>query len=455
MWEQEQDPGPTRSRRRGSLSDDPEVIARREWYSNLRSDVLGKLKQKEEEELAKIDDNGNRIPTPRLPDIDELNITPVKEFEGGMALSSLFESSTFIEEKKLDMDDQSQSKSKSKYDDDDDEDLSIASIPQKINVEIDTNTAKWLLRFTPEIEASMVTSRIICFHGLGGNAQSFRHWGRMFLDERVEVFGVSLPGRSNSTCNALGTSIEDLMTPLFDAFVKHRIVSKDIGFRVPKLIFFAHSVGCYVAFELARFLRRKGYENLISTLVVSSSKAPQIVSEYNSDKWNRFYFLDSAKDLITRLELLGGLPAAVKERKDLISVILSTLRKDYNFMEKYRYKTISTEPSKPLKCAIVTIATDNDETMTIEELAEWKSQSTGKHLHHVFRQGGHSYLFKKDYEMMVIQMLRQLLDSGVKVENIEIGQVVPPYAVPKKPDDDDDDGDGDNNNDDDNFREEK
>ena len=434
MWDQEQEPGPTRSRRRGSLSDDPEVIARREWYNNLRSDVLGKLKQKEDEELAKIDDDGNRIPTPRLSEIDDdLKVTPIKEFEGGMSLL-LAESSKFVEDQK-----DNDEKSHGRYDDDDDDDdVQSISITQKINAQVDTNAAKWLLRFSPEIKVSMISSRIICFHGLGGNAQSYRHWGRLFLNENAEVFGVSLPGRSNSTCNTLGSSMEDLVTPLFEAFVKHGIISTDIGFRVPKLIFFAHSVGCYVAFELARFLRRKGYENLISTLVVSSSKAPHVISEYNSDKWNRFYFLDAAKDLMERLEVLGGLPAAVKERKDLVSVILSTLRNDYQLMEKYRFKTISTEPNKPLKCNIVTITTDNDESMTIDELIEWKSQSTGKHVHHVFRQGGHCYIHNKEYEKMVIHGLKQLLDSSVQVETIDIGQVVPPYAVPRKLDDDGD-----------------
>jgi surfactin synthase thioesterase subunit len=242
---------------------------------------------------------------------------------------------------------------------------------------------------------------------------------------------VSLPGRSNATVKSLGASVDDLMKPLFDSFLSHGIISSDIGYRVPKLIFFAHSVGCYVAFELARFLRRKGYENLVSTLVVSSSKAPHLISEYNSDKWNRFYFLDSAKDLINRLEVLGGLPSPVKERQDLLSVILSTVRNDYQLMEKYKFKTISTEPSKPLKCSIVTIAADDDESMTLEELAEWATQSTGKHCHHVFRKGGHCYLSIPQYEAIVLNGLIQLLDNS-NLEKIEFGQVVPDYAIPEK-----------------------
>jgi surfactin synthase thioesterase subunit len=230
------------------------------------------------------------------------------------------------------------------------------------------------------------------------------------------------------------------MKPLFDSLLSHGIVSTDIGYRVPKLIFFAHSVGCYVAFELARFLRRKGYENLVSSLVVSSSKAPHVISEYNSDKWNRFYFLDSANDLISRIEVLGGLPSAVKERHDLLSVILSTVRNDHQLMEKYKFKTISTEPSKPLKCSIVTIAADDDESMTLEELAAWSTQSTGKHVQHVFRKGGHCYLSMPEYEAIVVDGLKQLVDNGHVEKLSELGQVVPPYPViEKEPENENDD----------------
>ena len=437
MWDHQEETV-TRSRRRGSLSDDPDVIARRQWYSNLRSDVLGKIKKKEDDELAKLDDNGQRIPTPPLPDIDdELKVTPVKEFNGGFAML-LSESSTLIEEKS-DMAEQ-----KSHYDDDDDDDDNrITLTPPKPSISLDTNALKWLLRFSPPIETGLIRSRLICFHGLGGSAQSFRHWGKLFLDDNVEVFGVCLPGRSNATVKPLGSSIDDLMKPLFDSLLSHGIVSSDIGYRVPKLIFFAHSVGCYVAFELARFLRRKGYENLVSSLVVSSSKAPQVISEYNSDKWNRFYFLDSANDLISRIEVLGGLPSAVKERHDLLSVILSTVRNDHQLMEKYKFKTISTEPSKPLKCSIVTIATDDDESMTLEELAAWSTQSTGKHVQHVFRKGGHCYLTIPEYEAIVVDGLKQLVDNGHVEKLSELGQVVPPYPVIEKEPENDDDYDDD------------
>ena len=423
MWDQEPEPGPTRSRRRGSLSDDPDVVARREWYASLRSDVLGKIAKAQEDELAKLDENGQRIPTPPLPEIDEeLKVTPVKEYEGGFSML-LAQSSSLI-----DNTDEKKSQHNNNNDDDDD-DYNPTLTPQKLNITLDGNSTKWLLRFSPEIEVSMIRSRLVCFHGLGGNAQSYRHWGPLFRNENVEVFGVSLPGRSNSTMKSLGTSVDDLMTPLFDSFISHGIISTDIGYRVPRVVFFAHSVGCYVAFELARYLRRKGYENLISTLVVSSSKAPHIMSEYNSDKWNRFYFLDSGKDLVDRIEALGGLPAAVKERKDLLPVIISTLRNDYQLMEKYKFKTISSEPSKPLKCTIMTIAADNDESMTIEELVEWATQSTGKHVHHVFRKGGHCYLHRPEYAALVIDGLKQLIVSN-NPETTEIGQVCPPYAQP-------------------------
>lgn len=430
MWEQDSQ-GPTRSRRRGAPSDDPDVIARREWYSSLRSNVLTEHKKKEDDELSKIDDNGQRIPTPPLPDIDkDLKVTPVKEFAGGFSLL-LAESSALIEEKSK--------TEKEKYDHDEDDDYSITISPKKPTIPKNANASKWLVRFSSEIETSMIRSRIICFHGLGENAQSFRHWGQLFRDENVEVFGVSLPGRSTATLKPLGTSVDDLLEPLFDSLINNGIISSDIGYRVPKLIFFGHSVGCYIAFELARFLRRKGYENLVSALMVSSSKAPHVISEYNSDKWNRFYFLDSAKALIQRLEVLGGLPSAVKERQDLLSVILSTVRNDYQLMEKYKFKPISSEPNKPLKCTIFTIATDNDESMTIEELVAWEGCTTGKHVHHLFRKGGHGYLKIAQYEAIVIDGLKRLIDSS-KPETILLEQVVPPYPViEKQPDKDVDD----------------
>src|SRR5215213_9001369 len=103
----------------------------------------------------------------------------------------------------------------------------------------------WLAYVSPRPRASV---RLFCFPYAGGGASVFRGWAEG-LPEAVEVCPVQLPGRETRFLEPAYTRLPALVEALAESLTPHL----DRPF-----VFFGHSLGALVAFELARRLRRDG-----------------------------------------------------------------------------------------------------------------------------------------------------------------------------------------------------
>jgi len=111
--------------------------------------------------------------------------------------------------------------------------------------------------FSKPLETSKVP--VFCFPHAGSGASCFRDWQSQPQD-LIEFVPVELPGRETrfpeKPYQEMGDLIEDFCRDL-SSFIQ------------PNSIFFGHSFGAYIAFELAlRFRDRNAH------LVVSGSSAP-------------------------------------------------------------------------------------------------------------------------------------------------------------------------------------
>ncbi len=88
--------------------------------------------------------------------------------------------------------------------------------------------------------------RLFCFPYAGGGASIYRLWSSKLPNE-VEACPIQLPGRENRIAEPLYTHIAPLVAEL--ALVMRPY--QDIPY-----MFFGHSLGALVAFELARYQRR-------------------------------------------------------------------------------------------------------------------------------------------------------------------------------------------------------
>src|SRR5688572_20591849 len=123
-------------------------------------------------------------------------------------------------------------------------------------------SASWFSCFTPRPDATL---RLFGFPHGGGGPQAFREWSR-HLPEHIELYALSLPGRGSRLHEPLMTSIDDLIPRLLRALPE--LIDKPF-------VFFGHSMGAMVAFELTRQLQQEGFP-LPLRLFVSAHKAPYI-----------------------------------------------------------------------------------------------------------------------------------------------------------------------------------
>ena len=224
---------------------------------------------------------------------------------------------------------------------------------------------------------------LFCFPWAGGGTGMYRSWGKRLV--AAGVCPVRLPGRESQIDETPFEEMGALVGALLDAIrpYLHR-----------EFLFFGHSMGAGVAFEVARALRRNGLK-MPSKLIVSSARAPQL-------RTDRFTGQEpSDEELVSQLKHLGGLP----ENPALLGLALPTLRADTMLYRRYRY---TDEP--PLDLPIQVYGGEADASLTREQLEAWREQSTGASRltmfpggHFFFRDGEELFLDRLERDLRVLQ----------------------------------------------------
>jgi medium-chain acyl-[acyl-carrier-protein] hydrolase len=220
--------------------------------------------------------------------------------------------------------------------------------------------------------------RLFCFPYAGGGASIYHAWSRS-LPEEIDVCAVQLPGRENRFKEPLFTSLD----PLIDALVRELAPFFDKPFA-----FFGHSLGALISFELARCLRSMQQPGP-SQLFVSAHRAPQL--PLSRDMLHNL----STPEFLRSVFRMGGTPPAVILHKELISLMLPTLRADFTVYETYSYAR-----EEPLACPITVFGGEQDTLVTVRELQGWREQTHGTFKlcmlpgNHFFLQGSQQQLLQ-------------------------------------------------------------
>lgn len=238
---------------------------------------------------------------------------------------------------------------------------------------------RWLVRSEP---CEHPTLRLYCFHHAGGTAAEFTRWSR-YLPDTVDVCAVQLPGRGGRIAERPHTR----MHPLVEELVGQLHV--DVPF-----VFFGHSFGALVAFELALALRTAG-SALPRHLFLSARPAPGLVVDAGS-----LHDLpdDEFVDVVHRRH--GGVPAELRENAELRAVVLPYFRADYEVTETYQ----STE-HEPLAVP-VTVLGGTDDEIGIEALEAWQEHVSGQFALRMFP-GDHFYL--RPHRTAVLDLVRAVV----------------------------------------------
>lgn len=197
---------------------------------------------------------------------------------------------------------------------------------------------------------------MFCFPYAGGGASAYRGWGGTLSE--VEVCPVQLPGRESRLRDAPFEQPEPLVLALADALQPYM---QDLPF-----VFFGHSMGAMLGFELSRELRRRG-QPLPLHLFVSGRRAPQV-----PDDDEPIHALPEA-EFIAKLRELNGTPEEVLQHKELMKLLIPVLRADFSVNETYAYRE-----EEPLDVGISAFGGIGDQEVSRDQVAAWKEQTRGR-----------------------------------------------------------------------------
>lgn len=231
----------------------------------------------------------------------------------------------------------------------------IATLPRYKQVELlrrlrqPAAPERWIVRHRENPGAAV---RMFCFSHAGGGASVFRSWPAD-IPPVVEVWGVQLPGRESRIGEPLYRRIAPLTAALATAIGEHL----DKPF-----VFFGHSMGALVAFELARELRRSSLPQP-ARLFLAAFRAPQMPSP-NVKIYN---WPDEVLKVVLQRD---GTPEEVVQNEELMRALLPTLRADLELCDSYEYK-----PEDPLDCPFSVFGGLDDVRVPASALPGWREHT--------------------------------------------------------------------------------
>jgi medium-chain acyl-[acyl-carrier-protein] hydrolase len=230
----------------------------------------------------------------------------------------------------------------------------------------------WQKWFTFQKNSPTTNLRVFLFPFAGGDVNAYQNWGRN-LPLGVELVYTKLPGRGMRFNESAFNSIEPLVHELCDAIKP---------FINTPFVFFGHSMGALIAFELCLGLRRQNLSQP-HCLFLSALKAPQLMNQ-EAKQTHRL----PDRELIQEISKLGGIPEELLANEELLEILLPTLRADMCLCETYKYQA-----EERLAIPLVIFGGNCDPLAGREELEAWRLQSNKGVTVRTY-QGGHFYFME-------------------------------------------------------------
>ncbi|MGL6234462.1 MAG: thioesterase II family protein [Segniliparus sp.] len=224
----------------------------------------------------------------------------------------------------------------------------------------------WLRR----LRAGDGAAPLLCFHHAGGHAGSFRPVANA-LPADFPVLAVQCPGRQNRLREAAVESIPLLADSIVAALAGHE----------PEVLF-GHSMGAFVAFEVARRLP-------VRHLVVSSMAAPSRKIQFDTSPLEGTDRTAQLRFMSDDMRFLGSMADDLANDENALSALLPTWLGDHRALAAYL-----PDPGASVSCDITALVTDDDPRVAVADTDVWREHTTGKFELRVLRGGGHFHLEK-------------------------------------------------------------
>ena len=212
--------------------------------------------------------------------------------------------------------------------------------------------------------------RLICFPYAGGGPAAFRPWARA-LPPDVELCIVHLPGREGRWREPVLSHLDAVIGPVVEALLPL------LG---TPYVFYGHSLGTLLAFEVARRLERE-HGTVPVRLVGGAHRAPHLPNPHPTIR-----HLENDQFVGEINRRYGGIPQLVLDNRELLDLMLPALRADFSVYETYEHKD-----APPLGCPIVVFGGTADRFVSAAEVAEWR-RHTAADFQHAMLAGDHFFI---------------------------------------------------------------
>lgn len=228
-------------------------------------------------------------------------------------------------------------------------------------------------------DGSSAETTLICFPFAGAGGHVLGQWRRHF-SERISLRSVQLPGRGARMREPPIRSWLEMRCELVNAL---RPLADQ------RLVFFGHSMGALLAYDVACALRAER-SILPVRLFVSGHRAPHLpMSRAPIVHLNDAEFLGKLKDL-------NGTPDEVLQSKELMALLLPSLRADIALVESYIWPD-----EDMLALPITALTARSDSSVSPPEVREWRRQTALQFTAHDF-DGDHFYIFHHAEEIAAL-----------------------------------------------------
>lgn len=236
-------------------------------------------------------------------------------------------------------------------------------------------SSEWITSFTPNPSARL---RMFAFPYAGAGAVVYRTW-ETALPNEVELAIIRLPGRESRLREQPFTQMQPLVSAVVDALIPQL----DKPF-----VFFGHSMGALVAFEVVRELRRQR-QPMPKHLLISGRRAPHL-----PDPDSALHPLGDPAFVKEMQRRYGGIPDAILKTPELLALFVPILKADFSVIETHTY----TEESS-LDCPISVYGGTQDFVLRAGDLEGW-AQHTSQAFQIQKFAGGHFYFQNQQTELL-------------------------------------------------------
>jgi surfactin synthase thioesterase subunit len=203
----------------------------------------------------------------------------------------------------------------------------------------------------PAREASRADALVVCFPHAGGNLHSYHAWAG-YLPPELGLYAYQPPGRGVRVAETPVANLEQMVGEVLQAI--EPLLDRPC-------IFYGHSFGGLLAYEVACALRMEGRR--LPQHFIASACLPPSLTPARRERW---VGMDDDGMMFDRLAADGGIPVALRPHREAFLPLMASVRAEYRILANYEF-----EEQEPLPVPLSLFHATRDRLVGEQDMSGW------------------------------------------------------------------------------------